>query len=117
MDELGVGLAQCDAVGFFHRRSVQLPQAALDLLARPAAVGPPAAASANTTTHDRCKRTVRRLQQLPLRPRVAKVICAVYGTLGHSRRNMPWRWCRKKLLGDDENLRVEKCLVQRAMAI
>lgn len=99
MDELGVGLAQCYAVGFFHRRSVQLPQAELDPHARPAAVGPPAAASANTTTHDRCKRTVRRLQQLPLRPRVAKVICAVYGTFGALSEKYALEMVQKKITG------------------
>lgn len=51
ISEVGAGLAQRDSVGSFHHRSVQLPHAALDSLAHPRVVGPPAVVSANTTTN------------------------------------------------------------------
>lgn len=48
IDDDGLGLAQCNAVGSFHCLcgSLQLPQAALDLLPHPAAVGPLVAGTA-----------------------------------------------------------------------
>lgn len=66
MDEVEAGLAQCDTISTRHRCPMQLPQAALDSLPHPAAVGLPEAASINTISCRHRKLTIPRLQQPPL---------------------------------------------------